>query len=110
MHVDADIDKLPAGEAGAAIERLLVFALDDTKRRAGMKGNFDEADYEDPRVCDFAALVLSRRWPEKYRFHWAADPAECDAQISTLRERWRSEKGVPTKPPAAPVVKPGANQ
>lgn len=106
----ADIPKLPAGEAGLAIERLLVSALDDTERRFGMKGNYNEASYEDPRICDMAAVVLSCRWPEKYRFQWVASSAECDAQIARLRDHWRSEHGLPPLRPFTPAVIPAARE
>ena len=61
---------LPAGEAGAAIERLLAAALDDTERRVGREGDYNEFSYADPRICDMAALVLAQRWPKKYQFQW----------------------------------------
>jgi hypothetical protein len=88
VRVDADMPSLPAGAAGAAIERLLVAALDDTNRRVGTKGYYDEASYEDPRLSDLAALVLSKRWPAKYQFQWSANAAECDAQIEVIRNTW----------------------
>lgn len=94
VNVDADIPNLPAGEAGFAIERLLIAALDDPERRSEMKGSYNEVSYEDPRVCDMAALVLSQRWPEKYQFQWAADSKERDTQIGRTRDRWRSENGL----------------
>ena len=90
VSVDADIDKLPAGKAGAAIERLLVSELDDTAKCVGTEGYYCEASFKDPRVCDMAALTLSRRWPKRYHFKWAANAAECDAQIAKLRDQWRS--------------------
>jgi hypothetical protein len=87
VHVEADIAELPAGPAGVAIERLLLAALDDREKRLMMTGHYDEATYEDPRVCDMAAFILSKRWPQKYRFHWARDASECDAQIASMRGR-----------------------
>jgi hypothetical protein len=85
---------LPAGAAGAAIERLLVASLDDRERRLSMNGTYDEAIFTDPRVCDMAALTLSKRWPEKYTFHWSADAADCDAQIDKIRAKWIRESSV----------------
>jgi hypothetical protein len=87
VHVEADIAELPAGPAGVAIERLLLAALDDREKRLMMTGHYDEATYEDPRVCDMAAFILSKRWPQKYRFHWARNASECDAQIASMRGR-----------------------
>lgn len=89
VHTAADFLKMPAGDAGAAIECLLVAALDDTARRVGMKGYFDDASYEDPRICDLAALVLSRQWPDKYHFQWSANAAECDGEIEKIRHQSR---------------------
>jgi hypothetical protein len=87
---EADLPRIPGGKAGAAVESLLVSALDDKGRRVGMQGTYNDASYKDPRVCDMAALVLSKRWPDKYQFHWAANAADCDTQIAKLRDRWRS--------------------
>lgn len=98
VQVDADMTDLPTGEAGVAIERLLISALKDSNRRVGMQGTIDDASYKDPRVCDMAALVLSKRWPDKYHFHWSANATECDAQIAKLRDRWRSENGPSAQP------------
>lgn len=106
--MDADIRDLPAGEAGLAVERLLVSALADPERRLGMEGHYNEAAYKDPRICDTAALVLSKRWPEKYQFHWAKSAPECDAQIARLRDRWRLDKGLSSPPPRASGVLPAA--
>ncbi len=86
VHVEADIPKLPAGEAGAAIERLLLAALADPTPRLNMQGHYDEIAIDDPRICDFAALVLSKRWPEKYPFQWSPNTADRDTQIGKLRE------------------------
>jgi hypothetical protein len=92
------ITKLPTGPVGAAVERLLVSELDDSGRRVGMQGDIGDASFKDPRVCDMAALVLSKRWPDNYHFHWTANAAECDAQIAKLRDRWRSENGPTAQP------------
>jgi hypothetical protein len=81
------------GPAGAAVERLLVSELDDSAKRVGLDGNIGDASFKDPRVCDMAALVLSINWPDKYHYHWAANAADCDAQIAKLRDRWHSENG-----------------
>ena len=106
VNVDADISNRPGGEAGLAIERLLAAALDDPERRFGMRGDFYEASYEDPRVCDMAAIVLAKRWPDKYPFRWAANSAECDVQIARLRNRWRTDHGLPATTPPPPVTIP----
>jgi hypothetical protein len=85
IHVDANITSLPGGEAGVAIERLLVAALDDKGQRFGLKGYYNEVSFEDPRVCDMAALVLSKRWSQRYQFNWSATAAERDAQIDVMK-------------------------
>jgi hypothetical protein len=88
----------PTGAAGAAIERLLVASLDDTARRYDMRGSWNGITWEDPRISDMAALVLSTRWPAKYRFQWVADVRQCDVQIAAMRDTWRRENGA-TMPP-----------
>ena len=81
VHVDADIQKLPAGAASTRRSSACALsALDDPTPRLKMQGNYNEVAYEDPRICDMAALVLSKRWPDKYRFQWVANEAERDAQ------------------------------
>lgn len=87
--VPEDIANLPGGEAGAAIERALGAALDDKGQQQGLKGDYNGIAFEDPRVCDMAALVFSERWPEKYQFHWSANIAERDSQIEVIRNTQR---------------------
>jgi hypothetical protein len=77
---------------------MLVSALDDTDRRHGLKWDFNEVSTDNPRICDVAALVLSTRWPEKYRFQWVKNPTEADAQIAKIRGKWRAENGVAPEP------------
>jgi hypothetical protein len=88
----------PGGPAGAAVERLLGVALDDRGQRVGLKGTYDDVSYADPRVCDTAAFVLSRRWPQQNRFTWPASLAERDAQIAVIRtaRRQRSDRRMRT--------------
>jgi hypothetical protein len=93
-RLDPDVPNLPAGAAGAAIERLLIAALDDTARRYAMKGMWKDVTFEDPRISDMAALVLSTRWPEKYQFRWSNDVADCDRQIEVIRNKWTTQNGV----------------
>jgi len=97
-RLDADIAELPGGAAGTAIERLLVAALDDTARRYDMRGSWNGITWEDPRISDMAALVLSTRWPAKYRFQWVADVRQCDLQIAAMRDTWRRENGAAMAP------------
>ncbi len=104
IHVSSDIKRPPDGEAGVILERLIMSALADTTRRFAMKGRYGEVSYEDPRICDLAALVLSQLWPERYTFRWVADAAECDSQILPIRIRWRKENGLPPLPPSTPIA------
>jgi len=77
--------QLPGGTAGIAIQRLLLAALDDTGTQTGVQGTYDEVAYQEPRVCDMAALVFAKRWPDKYRFQWSASTTARDAQIAIIR-------------------------
>jgi hypothetical protein len=90
---DTERRALPEGEAGLAIDRLLVAALDQTGQRLKMEGNIDGTAYRDPRVCDLAAFVLARRRPQKFQFQWSGTVAERDAQIAIMRARWEAEAG-----------------
>jgi hypothetical protein len=110
VHVNAEIAELPLGEAGSVIERLIVNALSDTERRFALKGTYGDVGYEDPRICDVAALVLSKRWPQKYPFAWSATSMENDAQIAKMRDRWRLENGLPAVKNAPPIAVPIARE
>lgn len=87
-----------AGPVAAAIERLLVASLDDTARRFDMRESWNGITWEDPRIADMAALVLSTRWPAKYRFQWVADVRQCDLQIAAMRDTWHRENGTTPAP------------
>lgn len=75
----------PGGTAGDAIQRLLLAALDDTQTQTGVQGTFDDVPYQEPRVCDMAALVFAKRWPGKYTFQWSASITARDVQVATIR-------------------------
>lgn len=86
IAISADhVASLPTGEAGRAIERLLSRALGDTAARVGLSLTYDGTTHADPRVCDMAAFVMARRWPERYHFTWPTDVIERDAQIAAIR-------------------------
>jgi len=97
------VEELPGGEAGAAIERLLATALEDKERFFGPAGNLEKVSFADPRICDMAAYVMSRRWPEKYVFQWSASAADCAPQITKLQDTWRTAHGLPPLPVPAPA-------
>ncbi|HUB66701.1 MAG TPA: hypothetical protein VL981_04375 [Candidatus Methylacidiphilales bacterium] len=82
------LNKGPAEKVDAAIERLLVSELDDSGRLISID---EEIKGKDPRICDLAAFVLAKRWPDKYKFDWTANAAACDAQIAVIGDRWRAE-------------------
>jgi len=110
VHALVKMPKLPGGAAGAAIERLLAAALDDTERRVGMRKEYYEATIDGPRVCDIAALALSQRWPEKYQFQWRENPAESDTQVARIRDQWRAENGLPPAPAPPATAVPTAKE
>ena len=83
---------LPGGDAGRAIERLLVAALDDREQIVGKTVSINDQSYVDPRVNDLAALVLATRWPARFSFRWSAAQPERDAQIARIRTAWRAEQ------------------
>jgi hypothetical protein len=82
VPVRGDIAEFPGGAVGTAIEQLLIGLLSDRDPRKGLTGNYDEASYTDPRICDMAAMVLSKRWPDKYAFTWSESDADRDSQIA----------------------------
>ena len=81
-----DAEEISDGLA-AAIEALLSSALHDTASFERMSGTWDGIRFSDPRICDLAAHVLARRWPDRYRFDLAAGAAEREAQRLRLIER-----------------------
>ncbi len=68
----------PAGE------RLFVAALKDAAVHRGLTIQWDDFAVAEPRVCDLAAFILSRHWPEKYQFDWSRSPAERDQAIAQM--------------------------
>ncbi|MGH8047429.1 MAG: hypothetical protein ACREKL_09300, partial [Chthoniobacterales bacterium] len=95
----------------AAVEKLIGASLGDTERRFGIDASRDGTSYKDPRVCDFAAYVMSKRWPDKYQFDWMPDVAKCDAQIAVIQKRWCSQTGqLPASTAAAQVSIPPASE
>lgn len=81
-----------------AAESLLVAALDDTEARQGMAGDWMGVDFFDPRICDMAAFVLAKRWPEKYAFRWNASREDRDIQLVVAKNVWRAAQGRPPLP------------
>ncbi len=76
-------------KVSAAIERLLIGALDDKEERVGMSGSWDDKSFSDPRICDLAGHVLHRRLPDKYAFDLSASEIERDRALFALKNVWR---------------------
>ena len=85
-----DAEEISDGLA-AAIEALLSSALHDTASFERMSGTWDGIRFSDPRICDLAAHVLARRWPDRYQFDLVAGAAEREAQRLRLIERSESQ-------------------
>lgn len=101
-----DTDRMPL-ETRAAIEKLLVAELEDTEERTGSGGSWAGQSYQDPRVCDFAGMVLWMRGAERFPFELGADQPTRDRQRFTIINRWRSEHGLtPLDAPAARRIEP----
>lgn len=81
---------IPGGIVGGAeAERFLGSVLDDCTS-IPYEMEYEGKTYTRSRVCDMAALALSQRWPEKYRFAWFADAAARDQQIAVMKATWRN--------------------
>ncbi len=76
----------------AAIEYLLMAALDDTEERRGTSGTRNGKEYIDPRVCDVAGFVLNELYPKKYTFDLAAQVRTRDLQLVVMKNIWRKRK------------------
>jgi hypothetical protein len=75
--------KEPA-KVAAAVEALLVAALDDTEEDVGVSGSQDSKEFADPRVCDMAGHVLNQLHPKKYAFDLAGQLGARDRQRVAL--------------------------
>ena len=99
---------IPA-DVEALAEKMTVAALDDRALafepwppEAGNSGGF-APEAGGKRVCDIAAEVLARRWPDRYplkKAPAASTRLERDAQYAELRNAWRVTRGL--KPLPAP--------
>ncbi len=63
-------DPPPKPEDGfdAAVQSLLVAELSDRKRHKSSSMGLGDARFTDPRVCELASYVLSKRWPQRFAF------------------------------------------
>jgi hypothetical protein len=97
----------PPERVRAAIERLLVAALDDTEERVGMGGVWGRKRFSDPRICDMAGHVLNLLAPRRYPFDLEAPLAERDRARVALKNVWRQAHGqAPLPLPARKAVPP----
>jgi hypothetical protein len=86
-------------KAAAAIEELLVKALEDTEERTGLSGSWGEKSYANPRICDMAGHVLSLLWKDRYDFDLSASSRNRNAQRVACLNGWRARHGLPAVPP-----------
>ena len=77
----------------AAIDNLLVSALEDEEEQTGRSGSMGDQSYSDPRVCDIAAHHLATRWEGKVAFRLDGTEEARDAAILALKNLWRREHG-----------------
>jgi len=80
----------------AAVEALLVTALDDTEESSSSK------DFPETRVCDAAAQVLNQLHPKEYAFDRAAQLGIRNRQLVVLKNVWRSANQLPPLPVPEP--------
>jgi hypothetical protein len=81
-----------------AVYKLLAEALTDTEQRKGMGGTWDGKRFSDPRICDFAAHILSRRWNNPNAFDLAGNLQLRNRQRIEMLNVWRAEHGEPALP------------
>lgn len=98
----------PPERLRAAIEQLLIAALDDTDERVGMSGMWHGKEFSDPRICDMAGLVLNGLAPRRYPFDLEAPLVERDRARLALKNVWREAHGqaplpLPVRKAVAPV-------
>ncbi|MFO8015384.1 MAG: hypothetical protein R6X20_19040 [Phycisphaerae bacterium] len=97
-----------------AAQDVLVGALDDTEAYWGCAGGWYGQGFADPRICDMAGLVLSMRWPDKYRFDMGASLFERNVACVALKNVWRKAHGLDALPlpewPKPPEVAPEATR
>ena len=88
-------DKKTLGTTLNHIEAFLIHALDDQTQRTGLSGSRFGQSFTDPRICDFAALVLAEYF-DAYTFDISADKASRDRRLGELKQMYehvRSNEG-----------------
>jgi hypothetical protein len=103
--------ELPADVERCA-EEIGIAALADKTIIEGMS----MGDFSIPRVCDYAAIQFTNRWPERYSFKLAGTDFERDVQIARIENTWRESHGLkplpsPQRPPDnSPAQKPDGDR
>lgn len=93
------------------VERLLTNGLYDKQVRRGMSGTWDWKSFVDPRVCDVAAHVLSRLWPDVYDFDLDGTQKTREIQRIACINAWRQKKGLKAlEPPEFVTITPIAKR
>jgi hypothetical protein len=88
----------PSAATLAAIEELLVGALDDKGENFGMRTSFNGESVEDPRICDMAGNSLAERWPDRYRFELFSSLKMRERQRIECLNVWRRAHELPALP------------
>jgi len=91
----------------AAVEELLVAALDDTEKRLGMCGSRNGKRFSSPRGCDMAGFMLNELAPARYYFDLEAPWALRRYDILELKNAWRKAHKLPalTIPEPKPIAR-----
>ncbi|MEM7163860.1 MAG: hypothetical protein AAF581_00260 [Planctomycetota bacterium] len=84
-------------EYEAAREKMLVAMLDDTSRSGSSGSRPGVERYQQPRLCDFAAVTLSRAWPERYSFTYGKSQQHRDVGIIECRNAYLQAHGRPSQ-------------
>jgi hypothetical protein len=90
--IPADVAALAEKMAVASLEDRAV-AFEPWPPEAGNSGGF-APEAGGKRVCDIAAEVLARRWPDRYPLKHASTRLERDMQYRTLRNIWNAAQGL----------------
>jgi len=89
----------------AAMEDLLAGELNDDFLDIGQSGSTDGVSISGLRLCDFAALILSTRWPELYHFDMEASFSIRERERVTALNTWRKSRGMESLPVPAELPK-----
>lgn len=85
-------------EARAAIERLMIMALDDPEEAEHGPRDWNNKELNDPRICDLAGQALNDLDPARYAFDAAAPLPERNRALAQLKNVVRIAKGMAALP------------